>query len=232
MKIALFGATGRLGRAIAAMAAGEKDLEIKEAIAHPRSASLGALVAGIPVTPIYQGPADLLIDATLAKVFPLALETARLAKKPIVIGVTGLSDAELEQLRAAAKEIPVFYTTNFSLGMAIFRRLSVEAARRFYPSSTADLFEAHHAQKKDAPSGSALTLSKELQKISKNANIHSIRSGKIVGEHSLLLNCDEERIEIAHTVHSRDAFARGALAAARFLIDRKSGLYGMDDLLV
>ncbi len=232
MKIALFGASGRLGRTIAALIAKEEDLILAEAIAHAGSASLGSLINGIPITAAFQGNADLFIDVSLAKAFPLSLEAALKKKKPIVIGVTALSGGQMQHIRLISQKIPVFYTPNFSLGMAIFRRISLEAARRFHASGTADIIEAHHSKKKDAPSGSALLLSQELEASGKSAHIHSIRSGQIIGEHSLLLNCDEERLEIRHTVHSREAFARGALAAVRFLSNQKSGLYGMDDLFV
>lgn len=232
MKIAIFGASGRMGRAIAALASTQTDLTIEELIAHPHSSSLGQNLCNIPISASFQNQADLLIDMTLSRVFPLALTMALRAKKPIVIGVTGLTDAQMQEIRLSAREIPIFYTPNFSLGMAIFRRLSSEAAKRFYSSATADIIETHHLQKKDAPSGSALLLAQAIESQGKTARIHSIRSGKIIGEHSLLLNSEEERLEIAHTVHSRDAFARGALMAARFLFNKKPALYGMDDLFV
>ena len=231
MKIALFGASGRLGHSIADLIAQNKNFILSEAIAHSESVSLGTNLNGIPICASFQGTADLLIDVSLNKAFPNPLLVAVKARLPIVIGISGLDELQMDLIRRSAKQIPIFYSINFSVGMAIFRRLAREAARSFYPSSTADIFEAHHAQKKDSPSGSALSIAKELQKSGKTAQIHSIRSGKIIGEHSLLLNCDEERLEIAHTVHSREAFARGALSAATFLINQKPGLYGMDDLL-
>ena len=232
MKIAIFGASGKLGRAITVLMSQEKDLILSEALAHAQSASIGSFLNGVPITASFQGMADLLIDVSLAKAFPISLDAALKAKKPIVIGVTGFNEEQKQLISCAAKKIPIFYTPNFSLGMAIFRRLAQDAARRFHASGTADIIEAHHSQKKDAPSGSALLLAQALQESGRSARIHSIRSGQIIGEHTLFLNCDEERLEIKHTVHSRGAFAKGALAAARFLIEQKSGLYGMDDLFV
>jgi 4-hydroxy-tetrahydrodipicolinate reductase len=225
MKIALFGATGRLGRAIASLAISE----ISEAIAHPDSSSLGEKLGNLTIASSFQNISDILIDVSLSP--QPSLNAAKQAKLPLVIGITALSPAQMSQIQEASKEIPIFYSPNFSLGMALFRKLCLDAATRF-PSCTLDLFEAPHAKKKDSPSGSALHLSRELEKSGKTASIHSIRSGQIVGEHKLLLNTDEERIEIAHTAHSRDVFVRGALTAARFLQKQKPGLYGMDDLLL
>ena len=240
MKIALFGATGRLGRAIASLAQSQSDLSISEAIAHPDSAFLGeelGRLAGspglaIPVAPLFQNRSDLAIDAGLALHPALpSLEAALAAKLPLVIGITALKDAHLSRLREAAEQIPIFYSPNFSIGMALLRRLCVEIAKQF-PPCTADLFETHHAQKKDTPSGSALQLACDLKKNGLAPTIHSIRSGKIIGEHRIVFNSDEERLELSHTAHSRGAFAQGALQAARFLQKQKPGLYGMDDLLV
>jgi 4-hydroxy-tetrahydrodipicolinate reductase len=238
MKIALFGASGRMGRAIASAIVREKDLILTEAIVHAHSSSLGkdlgALLEqpplGIALTMDYQGKANLIIDMALPCAFPSALETALKHRLPIVIGTTGLSSAQMQKLVDTSTLIPVFYSANFSLGMALFRKLSRIASLQYHPECTADLIEIHHAQKKDAPSGSALMLAKDLEKTNKSLRIHSIRSGKIIGEHTLLFNSEEEQIELSHKVHSRSAFAKGALAAARFLIQQKPGLFGMDDL--
>lgn len=232
IKIALFGASGRMGQAIASMASQEPDLLISQAIAHPRSSSLGLSLAGVPIIPAFEGKADLFFDVSLAEAFPLSLSTALQIKRPLVIGVTGLSTQQLDELAAASHHIPIFYSPNFSLGMALFRQFSREAAKCFHRNSTADLIETHHAKKRDAPSGSALLIQEDLTGFGKEVRIHSIRSGSVLGEHHLRLNAEEERLELIHTVHSRAIFARGSLLAARFLIHRTPGLYGMDDLIV
>lgn len=197
IKIGLIGASGRLGKAIASLR---------------------------PVLPIARFTSrknldcDVLIDASSYT----ALHENLAANKPIVICTTGHLDfAAIEQ---AAKRLPVFYSPNFSLGMAIMRRLAVEIAAHF--PADIDLIETHHAKKKDTPSGTAL----ELAKIAPNIPIHSLRSGTIIGEHTLLFNTAEERLTLSHTTHSREAYARGAIAAAHFLIDKPPGLYGMDNL--
>jgi len=198
IKIGLIGAQGRLGRAIAALE---------------------------PVMPIARTTkriglnCDVLIDVSS----PEALLENLSAGKPIVIGTTGHLD--LAPIEQAAKKIPVFYAPNFSLGIALLRKLALEVAACF--PCDIDLIETHHNKKKDAPSGTALLLAKLLP----NVKIHSIRSGSVIGEHTLIFNNGLERLILAHETHSRDAYAQGALAAARFIIGKPSGLYTMDNLL-
>lgn len=187
---------------------------------------LGKTIAALhPVIPITRATSrtpldcDVLIDVSSHQ----ALQENLSARKPLVIGTTGhLIFAPIEE---AAKHLPIFYAPNFSIGMALMNKLAAEIAR-YFPSDV-DIIETHHSGKKDSPSGTALHLRKTLL----NARIHSIRSGNIIGEHTLIFNNAEERLTLSHQVHSRDAYARGALAAARFLIGKPPGLYGMDDLL-
>ncbi len=197
IKIGLIGANGRMGRAISAL--------------HP-------------TTPIYRDTprnsldCDVLIDVSSSQ----SLLENLSANKPIVIGTTG--HADFAPIHAAAKHLPIFYASNFSLGAAILKKLSTFTAAHF--ASDIDLIEMHHTNKKDAPSGTALHLLNHLP----NARVHSLRSGQTIGEHTLIFNNAEEKITLSHQVHSRDAFAKGALAAARFLVNKPPGLYSMDNL--
>ena len=204
IKLAVFGATGRLGRSIC------------NQIADP------FLLSPDP---------DLYIDASLPPGVPHHLETAVAAKRPIVIGVTALSDETHTLLAAAAKSIPVFYSPNFSLGIALMKKFAEFISRAFHPEADIDLIETHHTKKKDAPSGTSLSIAKILEENGRKPTLHSIRSGEIIGIHELIFNTAEEQIAFTHTTHSRDAFARGALAAAAFLIRQDPGLYGMEDLM-
>ena len=197
IKIGLIGASGRFGKAIAAH--------------HP-------IIPIDRTTSRKDLDCDVLIDVSSHT----ALLENLSAHKPIVIGTTGHLD--LAPIEQAAKHLPIFYAPNFSLGMALFRKIAQEIAARF--PSDIDLIETHHSTKKDAPSGSAI----QLAKLIPNLNIHSIRSGKIIGEHTLLFNTAEERLTLTHTAHSRDAFAHGAITAARFLVGKPPGLYTMDNL--
>lgn len=197
IKIGLIGPNGRFGQAIA------------------------ALYPILPITrstPRHPIDCDVLIDVSS----PSALLDNLKAEKPLVIGTTGHADLTL--IEEAARRLPIFFAPNFSVGMALLRKLSLEIARHF--PSDIDLIEMHHAEKKDTPSGSALLLAQSLP----NARIHSIRSGTIVGEHTLHFNTAEERLTLTHQAHTRTVFARGALAAAHFLIGKPPGLYTMDNL--
>jgi 4-hydroxy-tetrahydrodipicolinate reductase len=199
IKVAIFGANGRLGRSISKLVADPWD----------------------PNPDVY-------IDASLSPGVPNHLEIALKADRPIVIGVTGLPEKTHALMSEAANAIPVFYAPNFSLGIALFRKFAAALGASFHEEADIDLIETHHVQKRDAPSGTALALAAA---VGKKVNIHSIRSGQIVGKHELIFNTAEEQISIVHTSHSRDLFARGALAAARFLLTQPPGLYGMEHLL-
>jgi 4-hydroxy-tetrahydrodipicolinate reductase len=199
IKIGLIGAEGKLGKAIQAL---------------------------YPVIPISRTTSrknlacDVLIDVSS----PDALLENLSAKKPIVIGTTGHKDFSL--IEKAAKELPIFYSANFSLGIALMRKM-IEQIKENFPSEV-ELIETHHTQKKDTPSGTALLLAKSLP----HAKIHSIRQGDLMGEHTLIFKQEEETLTLSHSVQSRKVFARGALAAAKFLIHQPPGLYTMDNLFL
>ncbi|MBS0625087.1 MAG: 4-hydroxy-tetrahydrodipicolinate reductase [Verrucomicrobia bacterium] len=229
IKIGIFGATGRLGRAIALAALQNPTFQIGSALGRSHlGEDLGTLLGRAPIdVPIALQPAEPLPDLFIDVSLPANLSERLQVDRPLVIGTTGFSPADFEQIRKASERIPIFYTPNFSLGIALMKQAAEEISRRFFTDAHVDLIETHHAEKKDAPSGTALSIAEAIP----NVNIHSIRSGKIAGEHTLRFNTAEEQIEITHRVHTRDAFARGALAAARFLIDRPPGLYDMNCLL-
>ena len=205
IKVAIFGAHGRLGRSIA------------NRIAHPF---------------VLDSEPDLYIDASLPPAVPKHVLLAVETKRPIVIGVTGLPAETHSLLSDAAQSIPVFYSSNFSLGALLLKKFAAFIAASFHEEANIDLIETHHVQKKDAPSGTALDIASVLQSGGKAPTIHSIRSGQIVGKHELIFNTSEEELSLTHTAHSRDAFARGSFIAASFLLTKPPGLYGMDDLVL
>ncbi len=234
-RLGIFGISGRFGRAIAALALSDPRFSLRAALVHLESPNLGldlgSLLHTHPLLPLssrIDTPLDILIDVSLPANFPSRLSMALEKKIPLVIGSTGLSERDFDHIDQASREIPIFYTPNFSVGIALLKKLAAEAARHLSLDTHIDLIETHHTQKKDAPSGTALALSKA---ISRPVSIHSIRSGKIIGEHTLLFNNAEERITLSHETHSRDAYARGALSAAAFLLTQPPGLYAMDHLL-
>jgi 4-hydroxy-tetrahydrodipicolinate reductase len=211
LNLALIGASGRLGQEIAALCP-------------PKALFTRAF-------PARSDPAvDLYIDVSTKEALTHNLSIALQSKKPIVVGTTGHSD--LSPLLEAARCIPIFYTPNFSLGMALMKKLGLLLASQFDDAADIDLIEAHHNQKKDAPSGSALLLARSIEERHGSCvRIHSLRSGHIVGAHTLLFNTPEEKLTLSHEAHSRRAFAKGALKAALFLLAQPPGLYGMDELL-
>lgn len=217
IEIGLIGSTGRMGTAICALAAQDPAFRI--------TASFHSAHLPDPTAPV-----DLFLDVSLPSALANNLRAALLSKKPLVVGTTG--HANLDMLKEASQFIPIFYSPNFSLGMALMHRATAELARRFPHAAHIDLIETHHTKKRDAPSGSAKTLAAAIREVHPApVHIHSIRSGTITGEHTLHFNTNEERITLMHQAHSRDAFARGALAAVQFLIQQPPGFYGMDDLL-
>lgn len=235
MRLGIFGATGRLGKAIGSAALEDPFFTITAALGRASLGTdygtflglspLGLAISKSPPLPL----PDLFIDVSLSEGLSERLNTLR----PMVIGTTGLSKQDFSLLQEASRSIPIFYAANFSLGMALLKKMAAELASLFPSEADIDILETHRAGKKDAPSGSALHLAQtiKLARGEKTVAIHSLRSGEIIGEHTLQFNHAEERLTLSHQVHSRKAFAKGALAAAQFLINQPPGLYGMDQLL-
>jgi 4-hydroxy-tetrahydrodipicolinate reductase len=170
--------------------------------------------------------------------------------KPLVMCTTGLGEDEKRLLYALSEKTAVFYSGNMSLGINILLSLVKKAAEVLYPDFDIEIVEAHHNQKLDAPSGTALmiadavneTLDHKLEYVydrhsemkkreKKELGIHSIRGGTIVGEHSVIFAGPEEVITVSHSAESRNVFAQGAVAAAKYLNGKPAGLYNMQDLI-
>ncbi len=234
LRLGLFGASGRLGRAIVGLAVRDPEVSVVGAWTHASSKALGERVHGIL---LQLATPEIDVDGYIDVSIPIGLEErlgiALQNKRPFILGTTGLEPSDQALLEAAARHIPLLYAANFSLGMALLHKLARDAARLFYPHADIDLVETHHTQKKDAPSGSARLLARGIQQAhpeGKAPTIHSIRSGAVVGDHELRFNVAEEQLTLRHQAHSRDVFARGALLAARFLKGKAPGLYGMEQL--
>jgi 4-hydroxy-tetrahydrodipicolinate reductase len=218
LRIGLMGANGRLGRSIAALALKDPSVQIT------------ATVTRTSQTPPF--PCDLWIDVSSPSALPQNIKIALSTQKPIVIGTTGLSPSDFDLIDNAAQQIPIFYSPNFSLGMALLDRLAEELARKFHSSARIDLVETHSHLKKDAPSGSALMLAKTIEEVrNEPIQIRSIRSEQTTFEHSLSFDAFEERLTLSHQAYNRDVFARGALLAALYLKNQPPGLYTMRHLL-
>ncbi|MGI6298060.1 MAG: 4-hydroxy-tetrahydrodipicolinate reductase [Saccharofermentanales bacterium] len=248
LRIFLSGCLGRMGKVIAGIAAESADLEIVA----------GSDLKSDPSSlfPVFANPLDcdiefdVLIDFSNPAVLPSLLQLLKREKKPGIICTTGLDAAQIDMIKTASAEIPLFRSANMSLGINLLSKLARDAAALLYPDFDIEIIEVHHNQKIDAPSGTALLLADAVndqldgaleyvydrsqvrrKRAGNELGMHAIRGGTIVGEHTVLFAGSDEVIELKHTAQSRAVFARGAVAAARFMADRQSGLYSMDDVL-
>ncbi len=176
--------------------------------------------------------ADVVLDFSSPEAACAYAAACARAGKPFVTGVTGLSPAQLASLRAAARRVPVFVSPNMSPAVNLTFALAAAAARSL-PGFDAHVSEAHHAAKRDAPSGTALRYAECVAAARGGAAppITSIRAGDITGDHTVLFAGPYERVEITHRAHSRAVFAAGALKAAAWTAGRKPGFYDYMDLL-
>lgn len=173
---------------------------------------------------------DVAIDFSLPDAFDAILALCRSRGAALVSGTTGLDDAQRARLQAAAADIPVLWSANFSLGVAVLADL-VQRAASTLRDWDCDIVEAHHVHKKDAPSGTALRLGEAVVAGGGDARYTSLRAGDIVGEHTVQFAGAGERVELIHRATDRDVFARGALLAATWLARQPPGGYAMRDLL-
>ncbi|MFI5334644.1 MAG: 4-hydroxy-tetrahydrodipicolinate reductase [Chlamydiales bacterium] len=253
--LGILGATGKMGRAVLQAAARDKDVKIVGGCASPHSShlgkDLGLLVGEQPTHTLlsqlvdaFAEECDVLIDFSSTAAANSYVQAALKYGKPLVIGTTGHSTETHLNFEIAAKQIPIFYAPNFSLGMALCIEASGFFARHLKGSCHVDILETHHTQKKDAPSGSALALAKSLDfggiypgtlvespRSKEAVAIHSLRRGSVVGEHEVIFECEGERLTLKHEVLSRETFAKGGLKAAKFLASASPGLYSIKDLL-
>ena len=193
--------------------------------------------------------ADVTIDFSHADTTASICEVAIKSKTPLVIGTTGHSAKQRDDIVAASKQIPVVLASNFSVGVNTLFALTENAAKILGDDFDLEIVEAHHRMKKDAPSGTAKTLAEILQRARQTKTlrhgregivgergkseigIHSVRGGDVVGDHTVIFAGQGERLELTHRASSRETFARGAIRAARWVIGKSPGLYDMRDVL-
>lgn len=245
-RIAIAGALGRMGRAVAAAAT---DGEVVARFDRP-----GSVADGLTDTSAALAMADVVIDFTTASAASaLASSAAALGRPALVIGATGFTEAEDEAVREAAKRLPIVRSGNFSLGVNILSGLVRETAARLSAQDyDIEIVEAHHRRKIDAPSGTALMLG-QAAAAGRGADLDAVRArnrdgvtgprpvgeigvsvvrgGGIIGEHSVIFAAEDEVITLSHSARDRALFARGAVAAARWVVGKPQGLYSMQDVL-
>jgi 4-hydroxy-tetrahydrodipicolinate reductase len=151
----------------------------------------------------------------------------------MVIGTTGLSGKQQEMIVDAALNIPIVLSPNMSVGVNLLFKMVADAAKALGREYHVEIIEAHHTEKKDAPSGTAKEIARIVKEYKGDSEIpvESIREEGIVGEHSIAFESDVDLVEITHSAKTRDIFAKGALKAAKFTVGKKDGLFSMRDVL-
>lgn len=248
-RILLNGCNGKMGKVISQTVAEKFDN--------------AKIVAGIDIVdkqnfdyPVFNDPdevnveADVIIDFSFYGAVDKIVDYAVRTKTPIVVATTGLTDDHIKHINEASASIPVFHSANMSLGVNLISELAKKAAEILGYEFDIEIVEAHHNQKIDAPSGTALMLaqsindsrnnemkyefdrhSKRSKRTASEIGIHSVRGGTIVGEHEVIFAGNDEVIKISHSAASKQIFATGSINAALFLVDQKYGLYSMKDML-
>ena len=232
VRLLIHGASGRMGQALLRLA-GERD-DVRVVAAVTRSAPAQRVVDGVPhfsASGLDSVPDfDVAIDFSLPQGMEPLLALCVARGCALVSGTTGLDPAQRAALDAAAGRIPVSWASNFSLGVAVLNELVARAAAAL-GGWDCDIVESHHVHKKDAPSGTALTLGEYARAGGAEPRYAALRAGDIVGEHTVQFTGLGERIELTHRATNRDIFARGALHVASRLHRRPPGRYGVADLL-
>ena len=260
MKLAIFGASGRMGQAVARLAHAAPDIDIVGAIASESDPHLGRDLGelcgvgtlGIEISADLVGGlmgADVVIDFSNAgAVYPLyvACEKPGIA---LVSGTTMLEKKAQEQLERTAQKVPVVWAPNMSRGVQVLAELVAHAVRRLGLDFDVEIVEVHHRKKVDSPSGTAVRLAQAAQKqrsdlvevrgrdglVGPRKNeemaVFGVRGGDVIGDHTVHLLGDSERLELTHRATNRDLFARGAVSAARFIVGKPPGSYTIADVL-
>jgi 4-hydroxy-tetrahydrodipicolinate reductase len=221
-RVLLVGARGRMGRAVAAAAAKEPGPTIR--------AELGR---GDPITPGIEG-CNVVIDFSSANATEAVCRACVEHRTALVLGTTGHNATQKASIAATARQIPIVFAANFSIGVNALFAITRRAAELLGGEFDVDVIETHHRTKKDAPSGTAKRLMEILTGVGETSRpvaTHSIRAGDIVGDHVVIFTGPGERLELIHRATSRETFAAGALRAAGWIIDQPAGLYSMENVL-
>lgn len=260
MKLAVFGASGRMGRAVVRLAHAHPEVTIVGAIAAPGDEALGKDAGevtgigtiGVEITSdVASGllGADVVIDFSTAKAAPALFGRAERAGVGIVSGTTNLDAEGLAALDRAAAKVPVLWAPNMSRGVQVLAEVVAHAIERLGLDFDVEIVEVHHRKKIDSPSGTALRLRDAAVSVrpdlvevrgrdgevgarkAEEMGVFGVRGGDVIGDHTVHLLGPSERLELTHRATDRDLFARGALSAALFVSGRAPGRYGIVDVL-
>ena len=246
MKTLICGAAGAMGKAVAQ--------SLRES-GHTPAAGVDKVNPGLDF-PVYESIADVrekcdcIIDFSHPSLLKSIIDYAVATKTPAVICTTGISDEQIEYMRAASKNVPIFFSYNMSLGVNLLAGLAKKATSVLYDTFDIEIVEMHHNRKLDAPSGTAIMLANAISEAlpeeptyvydrhsvrrkrdKKEIGISSVRGGTIVGDHEIIFAGNNEIVTLKHTALSRDIFAVGAVKAAMFICVKESGMYSMDDMI-
>jgi 4-hydroxy-tetrahydrodipicolinate reductase len=222
VRVSLIGAAGRMGKTISDLAKDDPKIDI-----------ITRCDLGDPIEPAMR-TCDVAIDFSQAGAITEICAAALQHRKPLVIGTTGHSQEQRRMIEKGAQSLPIVFASNFSVGVNVLFWLTRNAAEQLGSDFEAEVVETHHKMKKDAPSGTAKTLAEVLkaaQKTQSEIPVQSIREGDVVGEHTVIFRGPGERLELTHRAASREIFGRGALRAAKWIINQPAGLYSMQNVL-
>ena len=248
VNIAITGACGKMGRVIADIISTRSDCSV--------CAGVDIVAEQYSDFPVYKNvneltsKPDVIIDFSHPSALDSLLDYCKINNVPVVVATTGYTDDQLKQIKAAAEQIPVFFTFNMSLGINLLVDLAKRATKVLGNQFDIEIVEKHHNLKKDAPSGTAIMIAEAINEELDNKmhyvydrhsvrkprekteiGMHSIRGGTIVGEHDIIFAGRDEVITLSHSAGSKQVFAVGSVNAAVFLSGCEKGLYQMSDLL-
>lgn len=260
IRIGINGAAGRMGQRMVALVSAEPTLELAAALeyaTHPQLGEDAGQIAGVrqlgvKLSATLDSPVDVMIDFSVPKATAAVLALCLEKKLPLVVATTGLGEEMAAKIREAARQIPILWSPSMSMAVNLAMKLSETAGRALadHPSGAdVEIIEQHHRFKEDAPSGTALRFGEIIAQAMGltdarhgragrpgarphgEIGYHAVRTGDNPGEHTIIFGLLGETLEIRVRASNRDCYAHGALAAAKFLHDKKPGLYSMNDVL-
>lgn len=236
-KLVISGILGRMGQVLKSLVDESGDFSLVGGLDQKSTADSATDLSQLK-------PADVIIDFSHPTNLKQILTYAHERKIPLVLATTGYSDVDFEWIRKTSKDIPIFYAANYSVGIHLLTQALKMVSKPLAKDYDIEIIEKHHHFKKDAPSGTALKLIDALNEPldekhhvihgysnDKGIHVHALRLGNYVGEHQVIFSSLEETLEFTHIAHDKSVFAKGALKAAKYILNQKPGLYGMDDLL-
>lgn len=248
LDIIVFSACGRMGEAVATLANESDGFRVAGLVEKPGHPAIGRAMAAPAVVdriPPETDPAAIVIAFPDRSGFPHLMKQLARRRLRLVCGTTGLTAEDMKTLKRYARSNAVVYDANMSVGITVLKQVLSATHAMLGSDFDAEIVESHHRNKRDAPSGTALALAREIAGADETVvgrgrrrvrerggvHIHSVRAGGIPGDHSIVFSSEEEVLTLSHRALTRVVFARGALRAARFLASRSSGLYSMKNVL-